>query len=156
MTRNNQSHLQQNIGTHNISKWLATVYSSTNTNMKTRDSNTLQIKQLIEVFTCLYWVTSAWRALLPRKLVAWEFWSRKSVTGKFRTSCLQTSHVLLPFMLNHFMAHSWWARASSPLQLHSILSVSGPSPSSTKQIRHTASSSGISSPPSSLPSEPQD
>jgi hypothetical protein len=48
-------------------------------------------------------------------------------------------------MLNHLTAHSWCARASSPLQLHSILSVSPPSLSSTKQILQTASSSGISS-----------
>lgn len=71
------------------------------------------------------------------------------VTGRFWTSCLQTSHVLFPLMLNHFIAHSWCARASSPLQLHSNLSVSPPSLSSTRQILQTASSSGMSSPPSS-------
>jgi hypothetical protein len=51
-------------------------------------------------------------------------------------------------MLNHLTAQSWCARASSPLQLHSILSVSPPSFSSTRQILQTASSSGISLPPS--------
>lgn len=104
-----------------------------------------------EQFTCLYGPASAGRALFPR-----EFWTRKRVTGRFLTSCLHTSHVLLPFMLNHFTAHSWWASASSPLQLHSILRVSAPSPSSIKQILQTASSSRISSPLSSFTSEPQD
>ena len=74
---------------------------------------------------------------------------RKSVTGKFLTSCLHTSQVLLPFMVNHLRAQSLWARASSPLQLHSIFKVSPPSQSSTKQILQTASSSGMSSPSAS-------
>jgi len=69
------------------------------------------------------------------------------VTGRFRTSSLHTSQVLLPLILNHLTAHSWWARASSPLQLHSIFNVSPPSHRSTRQILHTASSWPISSPP---------
>lgn len=83
----------------------------------------------------------------------WVLWIRKRVTGRFWTSCLHTSHVLLPFIVNHLMAHSLWARASSPLQLHSILKVSPPSQSSTRQILQTASSSGMSSPSASLFSE---
>lgn len=78
-------------------------------------------------------------------------WIRKSVTGKFLTSCLHTSQVLLPFMVNHLRAQSLWARASSPLQLHSIFKVSPPSQSSTKQILQTASSSGMSSPSAASP-----
>lgn len=92
---------------------------------------------------------------MSRTLFTEVFWQRtlwilKSVTGRFLTSCLQTSQVLLPLILNHFTAHSWWARARAPLQLHSILRVSPPSHNSTKQIRQTASSSGMSSPSSSV------
>ena len=106
-------------------------------------------------FTCLYLATSGcWP--LPCKLRSGAFWIRRRVTGRFWTSCLHTSHILLPLMLNHFIAHSLWAKASSPLQLHSILRVSAPSPSSTRQILQTASSSGISLTSSSFPSEPQD
>jgi hypothetical protein len=54
--------------------------------------------------------------------------------------------VRFPLMLNHLRAQSECARAISPLQLHSILNVSPCfSESSSKQILHTASSSGISS-----------
>jgi len=94
------------------------------------------------------WAALCWAAFAIRLFAVWVGILNK-VTGRFWTSCLQTSHILFPLMLNHLTAQSWCARASSPLQLHSILSVSPPSLSSTKQILQTASSSGISSPPSS-------
>lgn len=101
-------------------------------------------------YTCLKLLTSCcWSASPP--LRAQTLLIRNRVTGKFCTSCLHTSHVLFPFMLNHFIAHSLWAKASSPLQLHSILKVSPPSLSSTRQILQTASSSGISSASFSVP-----
>lgn len=103
-----------------------------------------------KIVTCLYPFISMFRALLALLFRQWTLCILKRVTGRFWTSCLQTSHVLLPLMLNHFIAHSWWAKASSPLQLHSILRVSPPSHNSTKQIRQTASSSGMSSPSSSV------
>ena len=103
--------------------------------------------------TCLYPLISICMALFAPVFRIRILWIRRSVTGKFWTSCLHTSHVLLPLMLNHFIAHSSWAKARSPLQLHSIFRVSPPSPNSTKQILQTASSSGISSPSASLFSE---
>lgn len=95
--------------------------------------------------TCLK--SSSWWGLAPGFWV-WVLWIRKRVTGRFWTSSLHTSHVLLPLILNHLIAHSWWAKASSPLQQHSIFNVSPPSHSSIRQILHTASSSAISSPSS--------
>lgn len=107
-----------------------------------------------DIYLCPF--SSICRNLLDPAFTFRTLCIRKSVTGRFLTSCLHTSHVLLPLILNHFKAHSWWANASSPLQLHSIFSVSPPSHSSTRQIRQTASSSGISSPPCSLSSERKD
>lgn len=99
-----------------------------------------------EILKYLYPLTSSCRALIAPVLRVRILWIRNRVTGKFRTSSLQISHVLFPLMLNHLMAQSLCAKASSPLQLHSIFSVSPPSHNSTKQILQTASSSGISSP----------
>jgi len=105
-------------------------------------------------YTCLYPVaSSSWDLLAPLFRFR-TLWIRNRVTGRFRTSSLHTSQVLLPFILNHLIAHSWWARASSPLQLHSNLKVSPPSHRSTRQILHTASSSAISSPLASWFSAP--
>ena len=111
--------------------------------------------QLAEIpiinWICLYRVSSLCCGRVAGRLTTvWGFCIFSNVTGRFWTSCLQTSHVLFPLMLNHFTAQSWWASASSPLQLHSNLRVSPPSPSSMKQILQTASSSGISSPSSPL------
>lgn len=83
--------------------------------------------------------------LRSRLLVGWlVVGTRSNVTGKFWTSCLQTSQVLVPFVLNHLMAHASWTSLRSPLQLHSIFRVL-PSSHTSRQILHTASSSGISS-----------
>ena len=97
--------------------------------------------------TCLKRVAS----VAPR--LKWESCMRRRVTGRFWTSCLHTSHVLFPLMVNHLIVHSLCARANSPLHIHSILKASESSPNSTKQILHTASSSGTSSPPSTFVSE---
>jgi hypothetical protein len=71
--------------------------------------------------------------------------SRTTVTGRLLTSLPQTSQVLLPLMLNHFKAHSLWAKAISPRQLHSIFKVSPySSMRSSMHIRHTACTSEIS------------
>ena len=77
-----------------------------------------------------------------------EVGTRSKVTGKFWTTCPHTSQVLFPLVLNHLTAHSSCTSLRAPLQLHSILSVF-PSSHTSRQILHTASSSGISS---SLPS----
>lgn len=80
-----------------------------------------------------------------RLLVSWLIvGTRSKITGKFRTSCLQTSQIRVPFVLNHLMAQCSWTSLRSPLQLHSIFSVL-PSSHTSRQILHTASSSGISS-----------
>ena len=71
------------------------------------------------------------------------------VTGKLRISCPQTSHFLLPLMLNHFTAHSSCMRLRAPLQLHSSLREFPCSQSPSRQTLQTASPSGISSSPSS-------
>lgn len=73
-----------------------------------------------------------------------EVGTRSKVTGKFWTSCPQTSQVLFPFVVNHLIAQSSCKSLRAPLQLHSILSVF-PSSQTSKQILQTASSSGISS-----------
>lgn len=78
---------------------------------------------------------------------------RSSVTGKFCTSCLQTSQTLLPLLLNHSIAQSLWTSLRAPLQLHSILRVFSSSHGS-RQILQTASSSGISSSSFSKVTEP--
>lgn len=84
------------------------------------------------------WVSS-------RLLVSWLIvGTRSKITGKFRTSCLQTSQIRVPFVLNHLMAQCSWTSLRSPLQLHSIFSVL-PSSHTSRHILHTASSSGISS-----------
>lgn len=78
-------------------------------------------------------------------LLLWaELVTRSKVTGKFLTSCRHTSQFLFPFVLNHLTAHSSCTSWRAPLQLHSILSVF-PSSHTSRQILHTASSSGISS-----------
>lgn len=99
------------------------------------------LKRLIYLMVCgceLCWVSS-------RLLVSWLIvGTRSSITGKFRTSCLQTSQIRVPFVLNHLMAQCSWTSLRSPLQLHSIFKVL-PSSHTSRQILHTASSSGISS-----------
>lgn len=104
-----------------------------------------------QIIAYLYPLRSPCRARIPAILCA-VLWILKRVTGRFWTSCRHTSQVLLPLIVNHFIAQSLWARASSPLQLHSIFNVSPPSHSSTKHIRQTASSSGMSSPSALLSS----
>ena len=56
---------------------------------------------------------------------------------------------IVPFVLNHLMAQASWTSLRSPLQLHSIFRVL-PSSHTSRQILHTASSSGISSSVSSV------
>lgn len=70
--------------------------------------------------------------------------TRSNVTGKFWTSCPQTSQFLFPFVVNHLIAQFSCRSLRAPLQLHSILSVFSSSQAS-KQILQIASSSGISS-----------
>lgn len=84
------------------------------------------------------WVSS-------RLVVSWLIvGTRSRITGKFLTSCRQTSQIRVPFVLNHLMAQCSWTSLRSPLQLHSIFNVL-PSSQTSRQILHTASSSGISS-----------
>lgn len=124
------------------------VQTATNAKIESKNLETnrkhITNKNYLYPLSSLCWITPCLACLVPFG----GFGMRSKVTGRLRTSCLHISQVLFPFMLNHFIAHSWCANASSPLQLHSIFRVSPPSVSSTIQIRHTASSSGISSPPS--------
>ena len=103
-----------------------------------------EVKEYLAVCDCRFcWLRS-------RLLFSWlVVGTRSNITGKFLTSCLHTSQVLVPFVLNHLMAHASWTSLRSPLQLHSIFRVL-PSSHSSRQILHTASSSGISSSVSSV------
>lgn len=125
--------------------------STTNSCPTLQQLNDLQllvfIKKFLKKVSEYYLMLCGWGFcwVSSRLVVSWLIvGTRSRITGKFLTSCLQTSQIRVPFVLNHLMAQCSWTSLRSPLQLHSIFSVL-PSSQTSRQILHTASSSGISS-----------